>query len=114
MHHSLVSKFPIPNSDGTVTRVGGMAIDITEHQRTQAILEESEQRFRQLAENINESSGCPTLRNPKYSTPASAYEAGLGAILPESLTSSPAPSSTPSIPKTGTCDYHVTRKSEPG
>jgi PAS domain S-box-containing protein len=53
-HHSLVSKFPIPGPDGTGTLVGGMAIDITEHQRTQEVLEESEERFRQLAENINE------------------------------------------------------------
>ena len=30
-----------------------MAIDVTEQKRTQAVLEESEQRFRQLAENVN-------------------------------------------------------------
>jgi PAS domain S-box-containing protein len=54
LHHSLVSKFPIPGPDGTAALVGGMAIDITEQRRTQAVLEESERRFRQLAENIKE------------------------------------------------------------
>ena len=43
---------PSPARTGQVALVGGMAIDITEQKRTQAVLEESEQRFRQLAENI--------------------------------------------------------------
>jgi PAS domain S-box-containing protein len=46
LHHSLVSKFPIPGPDGRVALVGGMAIDITEEIRTRAVLEESEERFR--------------------------------------------------------------------
>jgi PAS domain S-box-containing protein len=54
VHHSLVSKFPIPGPDGRPALVGGMAIDITERQRAEATLAESEARFRQLAENINE------------------------------------------------------------
>ena len=53
LHHSLVSKFAIPGPDGGPALVGGMAIDVTEQKRTQAVLEESEQRFRQLAENVN-------------------------------------------------------------
>ena len=53
LHHSLVSKFPIPGPDGETALVGGMAIDVTEQIRTRAVLEESEQRFRQLAENVN-------------------------------------------------------------
>ena len=53
LHHSLVSKFPIPGPDGAPALVGGMAIDVTEQRRTRAVLEESEQRFRQLAENVN-------------------------------------------------------------
>jgi PAS domain S-box-containing protein len=54
VHHSLVSKFPIPGPDGRPALVGGMAIDITERQRAEDALAESEGRFRQLAENINE------------------------------------------------------------
>ncbi len=54
VHHSLVSKFPIPGPDGTAALVGGMAIDITEQRRTRSVLEESEERFRQLAENIQD------------------------------------------------------------
>ncbi len=46
VHHSLVSKFPIPGPEGAAALVGGMAIDITEEMRTRAVLEESEQRFR--------------------------------------------------------------------
>jgi PAS domain S-box-containing protein len=46
LHHSLVSKFPIPGKDGRAALVGGMAIDITEEMRTRAVLEESEERFR--------------------------------------------------------------------
>ncbi len=46
LHHSLVSKFPIPGPDGGPALVGGMAIDITEEVRTRAVLEESEERFR--------------------------------------------------------------------
>ena len=54
LHHSLVSKFPIPGPDGAAALVGGMAIDITDLKRAERVLEESEQRFRQLAENIQE------------------------------------------------------------
>ncbi len=54
VHHSLVSKFPIPGPDGAAAFVGGMAIDITDHKRAEQVLEESEQRFRQLAENIED------------------------------------------------------------
>jgi PAS domain S-box-containing protein len=46
LHHSLVSKFPIPGPDGAAALVGGMAIDITEEMRTRAVLGESEERFR--------------------------------------------------------------------
>jgi PAS domain S-box-containing protein len=54
VHHSLVSKFPIPGADGRPALVGGMAIDITERKRAEDTLAGSEARFRQLAENINE------------------------------------------------------------
>jgi PAS domain S-box-containing protein len=46
LHHSLVSKFPIPATQGATALVGGMAIDITEEMRTRAVLKESEERFR--------------------------------------------------------------------
>ena len=54
LHHSVVSKFPIPGPDGKAALVGGMAIDVTDLKRAKQVLEESEQRFRQLAENIQE------------------------------------------------------------
>jgi PAS domain S-box-containing protein len=59
LHHSLVSKFPIPGPDGAAALVGGMAIDITEEMRTRvaleeahAALQESEQRLRTLSDNL--------------------------------------------------------------
>jgi PAS domain S-box-containing protein len=54
VHHSLVSKFPILGPEGGSALVGGMAIDITDRLRAEEVLAESEQRFRQLAESINE------------------------------------------------------------
>ena len=46
MHHSVVSKFPIPGPSGDVPLVGGMAIDITEHRIAEETLRESEERLR--------------------------------------------------------------------
>jgi PAS domain S-box-containing protein len=53
-HHSLVSKFPIPGPDGAASLVGGIAIDITEEIRTRAVLQESEERLREQAEQLRE------------------------------------------------------------
>jgi PAS domain S-box-containing protein len=49
LHHSLVSKFPIPGSDGRAAWVGGMAIDVTDRMHTEEALRDSEERFRHLA-----------------------------------------------------------------
>jgi PAS domain S-box-containing protein len=54
VHHSLVSKFPILGADRKPTFVGGIAIDITDRLQAERVRAESEERFRQLAENINE------------------------------------------------------------
>ncbi len=52
VHHSIVSKFPIPGADGTVVLVGGIAIDITDLKRTEEALRQSDERFRQLADAV--------------------------------------------------------------
>jgi PAS domain S-box-containing protein len=54
IHHSLVSKFPIPGLEGRPAFVGGIAIDITDRLEAEKVRAESEERFRQLAETINE------------------------------------------------------------
>jgi PAS domain S-box-containing protein len=44
VHHSLVSKFPIPGPDGQPALVGGMAIDITDRLRAEEALREEARR----------------------------------------------------------------------
>src|SRR5262249_59776101 len=72
VHHSVVSKFPILGPEGNPAFVGGMAIDITDRLRAEAVLAESEQRFRQLAENIKEVfwMGDPQTTKVLYISPA--------------------------------------------
>ena len=50
VHHSIVSKFPIPGWDDKPALIGGIAVDITDLIRAEELLRENEKRFRRLAE----------------------------------------------------------------
>jgi PAS domain S-box-containing protein len=54
LRHSLVAKFPIPGADGRPALVGGMAIDVTERERAEAALRDSEETYRRIVETANE------------------------------------------------------------
>jgi PAS domain S-box-containing protein len=50
IHHSIVSKFPIPGWDDKPALIGGIAVDITDLIRAEEQIRENEKRFRRLAE----------------------------------------------------------------
>lgn len=48
-HTVQITKFPVYNEAGRVTRVGSVSVDITEQHEAQLRLQESEARFRSFA-----------------------------------------------------------------
>ena len=54
MHERLVSKFPIIDEAGHLDLLGGVAVDLTDRKRIETALRESEERFREVTEHIQE------------------------------------------------------------
>lgn len=54
VHHSLVSKFPIPSNDGSASLIGGVAIDITKQKLAEEELHRSEERLRLMIEGVKD------------------------------------------------------------
>jgi PAS domain S-box-containing protein len=74
VHHSAVSKFPIWGADGKIVRVGGIAIDITDRLKAEETVKESEERFRQVVENIEEVFWVSDLEKDQLLYVSPAYE----------------------------------------
>jgi PAS domain S-box-containing protein len=73
--------FPIDDGTGRVYRIAGLTEDITDRKQTTEALRESEERFRQLAETINEAFWLADTNGVLYVSPA--YEKILGKSADE-------------------------------
>jgi PAS domain S-box-containing protein len=54
-YQELITKFPVFDSEGTLTSVGSVSIDISELKQIQSVLENSETRFRDFAQSTSDS-----------------------------------------------------------
>jgi PAS domain S-box-containing protein len=84
----LTTKGPLRDPAGTIVGLFGVSRDITENKRAEQALRESEQRFRELAENINEVFWLSDDQNARMHYISPAYERVWGRSC-ESLYAAP-------------------------
>jgi PAS domain S-box-containing protein len=84
----LTTKAPLRDSAGKIIGLVGVSRDITERERARQALQESEQRFRELAENIHEVFWLSDSRNARMNYISPAYEKVWGRSC-ESLYAAP-------------------------
>ena len=81
-HRSVVAKFPLPERDGTLKYVGGIAIDVTAQQAAEDRLREGEARYRALYQLADASSTAHATAEEKLML---LVEAASGLIDPAEL-----------------------------
>ncbi|MEB3341114.1 PAS domain-containing protein [Okeania sp.] len=72
--HILISGKPIVDKEGKVIKIFGIVLDITEHKQIQIALRENQERFYQLAENINNVLWIEDIRNHQIIYISPSYE----------------------------------------
>ena len=78
VRHFLASYYPLKTPDGVVWGLSSIVQDVTERKRAEQELRESERRFRELAENIQEVFWLHDLREGRFIYMSPTFEAIFG------------------------------------
>ncbi|WP_371357223.1 PAS domain-containing protein, partial [Hydrocoleum sp. CS-953] len=104
--HILISGEPIFNEEGKVIKLFGTVLDITERKQTEIALRESEEKFNQIAENINSIFWIQDAQNNQIIYVSPSYEKNWGYSCdelyasPDSFLDAVHPEDRPKVAKT--------------